>query len=105
MTTTVQISLPTDQLELLSRVEQSLAKLNAAQNCGVWLTMEQVGERLGVKEGTVRNWMKTEKMPFSKIGEVTRFNATKVDAWFEKKSMGGLLENMSVHNRKHTKAA
>lgn len=105
MITTIEISLPADQLDLLSRVEESLAKLSAAQNGGVWLSIDEVGERFGVKEGTVRNWMKSEKMPYSKIGEVTRFNATKVDAWFEKKSTAGLLENMSVHNQKYKKAS
>ena len=105
MTTTVEISLPLNQLDLLNRIEQSLAKLNASQNNAAWLNMDEVCKRFDVKEGTIYKWMKSEKMPYSRIETVTRFNTTKVDAWFEKKSMAGLLENMNVHNRKHTKAA
>lgn len=45
------------------------------------LEAADVAARIGVKESTVRQWVKLKKIPFTKVGKFTRFVSEDIDAW------------------------
>lgn len=101
----ITISLPPEQLELLEFVAKGL-KGNAVQkNLEVWLTMEEVAERLKVRPGTIRKWMADYQLPHSKLGEVTRFSPNQVDAWFMKFNSDDFSQGMKIINKAFKKTA
>lgn len=44
------------------------------------LRVDEAGERLGVTEGTVRNWLWQRRLPYVKVGTATRIRVEAVDA-------------------------
>jgi excisionase family DNA binding protein len=103
--TLIGISLPTEQLDLLSTIDKNLSKFHTSRNTAVWLTMQEICERLKVKESTIRKWMSDFSLPYSKLGEVTRFNADKIDAWFNKFSSDDFSEGIKIINSKNKRKA
>lgn len=43
----------------------------------------QLAAYLQVKEGTIRSWVHSRKIPFVKIGVLVRFEQDAIDAWIE----------------------
>jgi excisionase family DNA binding protein len=48
-----------------------------------WLSVDEIGEYLGVKRDTVYNWINNKSMPAHKIGRLWKFKVSQVDAWVE----------------------
>jgi excisionase family DNA binding protein len=46
-----------------------------------WLSMDEIGEYLGVKRDTISKWIKDKKMPAVKIGRSWKFKKDEVDEW------------------------
>jgi excisionase family DNA binding protein len=46
-----------------------------------WLSVDEIGEYLGVKRDTVYNWINERKMPAMKIGRLWKFKKEEVDDW------------------------
>lgn len=101
----IHFSLPPEQLELLEYVAKGLKDNSGKKNAEVWLTMEEVAERLKVKPGTIRKWMGDYQLPHSKLGEVTRFSPNQVDAWFMKFNSEDFSAGMKILNRAMQKTA
>jgi excisionase family DNA binding protein len=48
------------------------------------LTIEEVCDRLGgVKPWTIRSWVSQRRIPYTKVGRLTRFPETLIDAWIQ----------------------
>ena len=46
------------------------------------LTIEEVCQKLGgVKPWTIRCWVSQRKIPYTKVGRLTRFPETQINAW------------------------
>lgn len=48
-----------------------------------WLSVDEIGEYLGVKRDTVYKWINDKGMPAHKIGRLWKFKISQVDAWVE----------------------
>jgi len=46
-----------------------------------WLSVDEIGEYLGVKRDTVYNWINNKSMPAHKIGRLWKFKKEDVDVW------------------------
>lgn len=99
MTTTVQISLPLEQLELLNRVESLLLKNLEEANKTRWLTLSEACDRLKVKETKLREWIKYYQLPYYGMGEIKRFDANEIDEWFKKFSSKNPSEGLKIINK------
>lgn len=91
--TTIALSLPPEQLQLLEVVAKALHEANPHKE---WLNMEEVCKHFDVKESTIYKWMKQYQMPYSGIGEVKRFNVEKVNKWFLKFSSDDFAEGLKI---------
>ena len=48
---------------------------------GRWLSVDEIGEYLGVKRDTVYKWINDKGMPAHKIGRLWKFKEEDVDNW------------------------
>ena len=46
-----------------------------------WLSVDEIGEYLGVKRDTVYKWINDKGMPAHKIGRLWKFKKEDVDMW------------------------
>ena len=46
-----------------------------------WLSVDEIGEYLGVKRDTIYKWINDKGMPAHKIGRLWKFKKEDVDAW------------------------
>jgi len=46
-----------------------------------WLSVEEIGEHLGVSKDTVYAWIAKRHMPAHKVGRLWKFQKADVDAW------------------------
>lgn len=95
--TTIALSLPPEQLQLLEVVAKSLSQANPHRE---WLNMEEACKHFGVKESTIYKWMKDYQLPYSGIGEVKRFNVEKINKWFLKFSSDDFAEGMKIVSKR-----
>ena len=51
----------------------------------IW-TKKDVANHLRVSEVTINRWMKSQSLPFSKVGGSVRFIDGKINEWIENKS-------------------
>ncbi|HFS5637772.1 TPA: helix-turn-helix domain-containing protein [Legionella pneumophila] len=51
-----------------------------------WLSVDEIGEYLGVKRDTVYKWINDRGMPAHKIGRLWKFKVSQVDVWVEARS-------------------
>jgi len=51
-----------------------------------WLSVDEIGEYLGVKRDTVYKWISDKGMPAHKIGRLWKCKVSQVDAWIEAES-------------------
>ncbi len=54
-----------------------------------WLSVDEIGEYLGVKRDTVYKWVNEKNMPAHKIGRLWKFKKEKVDKWVENRGAAG----------------
>lgn len=48
------------------------------------LTIEEVCDRLGgVKPWTIRSWVSQKRIPYTKVGRLTRFPERRINEWIE----------------------
>ncbi|PIE65474.1 MAG: transcriptional regulator [Desulfobacterales bacterium] len=48
-----------------------------------WLSVDEIGDYLGIKRDTVYKWISKRGMPAHKIGRLWKFKKEQVDAWVE----------------------
>lgn len=53
-----------------------------------WLSIEEIGEYLGVKRDTINKWIKDKEMPTHKVGRSWKFKKDEVDGWVKSGSAG-----------------
>ena len=53
-----------------------------------WLSIEEIGEYLGVKRDTVSKWIKDKKMPAHRIGRSWKFKKEEIDEWVREGKAG-----------------
>lgn len=49
-----------------------------------WLSVDEIGDYLGVKRDTVYKWISDRGMPAHKIGRLWKFKKDEVDTWVRK---------------------
>lgn len=60
-----------------------------------WINIDEAAEYLGVKAGTIRDWLRKKKdIPAHKIGKQWKFKCSELDAWVQsgKSAMGNNSE-------------
>ena len=49
-----------------------------------WINIDEAAEYLGVKPGTIRDWiMKDKGVPAHKVGKLWKFKRSELDAWIQ----------------------
>jgi excisionase family DNA binding protein len=48
-----------------------------------WLSVNEIGEHLGVSKETVYRWLDKGKIPAKRVGKLWKFKASEVDRWIE----------------------
>ena len=48
-----------------------------------WLSVDEIGDYLGVKRDTIYKWISDKGMPAHKIGRLWKFKKEQVDKWVE----------------------
>lgn len=52
------------------------------------LTLEEVCQKLGgVKPWTIRGWVSQRRIPYTKVGRLTRFPERKINEWIESQTV------------------
>lgn len=47
-----------------------------------WINIDEAADYLGVKPGTIRDWIRKEKgIPAHKVGKLWKFKKSEIDAW------------------------
>ena len=46
-----------------------------------WLSVDEIGDYLGIKRDTVYKWISEKAMPAHKIGRLWKFKKDEVDTW------------------------
>lgn len=46
-----------------------------------WVNLEDVAEYLSVSPDTIRNWIKSGKLPYYKAGKRYKFKISEIDTW------------------------
>lgn len=47
-----------------------------------WINIDEAAEYLGVKPGTIRDWIRKEKgIPAHKVGKLWKFKKSEIDEW------------------------
>ena len=62
---------------------------------GRWLSVEEIGEYLGVSKDTVYAWISKRNMPAHRIGRLWKFKTEEIDEWVRS---GGAAESGSRDN-------
>lgn len=60
-------------------------------NANKWINIDEAAEYLGVKSGTIRDWLRKKKdIPAHKIGKQWKFKCSELDDWVQsgKSAMG-----------------
>jgi len=47
-----------------------------------WLSVDEIGDYLGIKRDTFYKWISEKGMPAHKIGRLWKFKKDEVDTWF-----------------------
>ncbi len=48
-----------------------------------WLSVDEIGDYLGIKRDTVYRWISQKGMPARKLGRLWKFKKSQVDIWVE----------------------
>ena len=52
-----------------------------------WVNLEDIADHLSVSADTVRNWIKSGKIPFYRAGKRYKFRISEVDEWLKSGKM------------------
>ncbi|MDN5332958.1 MAG: hypothetical protein PWP59_220 [Sphaerochaeta sp.] len=60
-----------------------------------WLSVDEIGDYLGIKRDTVYKWIAEKKMPAHRVGRFWKFKTDEVDSWVRQGNAGesGAKEN------------
>lgn len=87
MNTTIALSLPAEQIELLEALKYQNDRILSMQNRSAYLTEPEACERLKVSLTTIRKWRKDGWLRFFAEGDNIRYRVDYLDADFEKRAM------------------
>ena len=48
-----------------------------------WLSVNEIGDHLGVSKETIYRWLDKQKIPAKRVGKLWKFKASEVDKWIE----------------------
>lgn len=82
--TTIALSLPPEQLQLLEAVKILNEQVLAAKNQDQWLTEKEAAARLKVSKSTIEKWRMDGKLRYSRDGVIIRYRANQLDEDFER---------------------
>ena len=57
-----------------------------------WLSVDEIGDYLGIKRDTVYKWIREKGMPAHKVGRLWKFKKNEVDMWVRKGGAGSSEE-------------
>lgn len=57
-----------------------------------WLSVDEIGEYLGIKRDTVYKWIAEKEMPAHRVGRFWKFKIQEVDNWVRKGNAGETSE-------------
>ncbi|MGX5854546.1 hypothetical protein ACWKW6_12930 [Dyadobacter jiangsuensis] len=83
MNTTVSISLPPEQLQLLEQVKELMARQVNFQIGGAWLTEKEAAQRLKVNECDIRTWRLEGWLRYFQVGAEVVYRTDYLDEDFE----------------------
>lgn len=83
MNTTVSISLPPEQLQLLEQVRELMTKQVNFQIGGAWLTEKEAAQRLKVNECDIRTWRLEGWLRYFQVGREVVYRTDYLDEDFE----------------------
>ncbi|WP_254561820.1 helix-turn-helix domain-containing protein [Dyadobacter diqingensis] len=100
--TTIALSLPAEQLELLETVRYQNEKIISYQTSSTYLTEPEACERLKVSLTTIRKWRKDGWLRYFAEGDNIRYRVDYLDSDFESRALvkAPLLPTMKQVNRK-----
>ncbi len=58
-----------------------------------WLSVDDIGEYLGIKRDTVYKWISDKSMPAHRVGRFWKFKKVQVDRWVENGGAGASRED------------
>ena len=61
-----------------------------------WLSVDEIGDYLGIKRDTVYKWISEKKMPAHRVGRFWKFKKDDVDEWIKL----GFASDISVKDDK-----
>jgi excisionase family DNA binding protein len=64
-------------------VRAALKKMMESKMEDRWLSVDEIGDYLGIKRDTVYKWISEKGMPAHKIGRLWKFKKDQVDKWVE----------------------
>jgi len=83
--TTVQLSLPEDQLKLLRALKEQNEKLLGLLNRNAWVDENEASERLRVSKATIQRWRKAGWLRHYRDGEkIVLYRTDQLDADVER---------------------
>jgi excisionase family DNA binding protein len=103
MNTTIQLSLPEEQLQLLENVKDLVERQLALQSRALWLTEQEAAERLKVSKSTLRKWKDEGWLRYFAEGGNVRFRADYLDEDFEARTLvRASMQPLMVSARRRT---
>ena len=71
--------------QLLQQILAELRRLNDGKEAKVReiMSISETAEYLGMAEGTLRDWVRMRRVPFSKINGTIKFRRSKLTAWVD----------------------
>jgi excisionase family DNA binding protein len=82
--TTISLSLPPEQLQLLEAVKILNEQVLASKNENQWLTEIEAAKRLKVGKSTIEKWRNDGKLRYNREGVIIRYRASQLDEDFER---------------------
>ena len=55
-----------------------------------YLGIKELSDYIGVTEGTLYSWVCYRKIPYLKVGRLTKFDKQKIDEWVKERSVDAL---------------
>lgn len=98
MGTTINLSLPPEQLALLEEIRNLQTILVQTANATAWLDDDALCVRFGVGKTTLRRWREEEALPFCQIGDKRLYSPMLVDAWMLEHSPQNIMTLSSKVN-------
>lgn len=71
--------------------ETALKRMMESKMEDRWLSVDEIGDYLGIKRDTVYKWISEKGMPAHKIGRLWKFKKDEVDEWVR---TGGAAEQI-----------